>query len=102
MNIDIYDIIAWIIAALLIGPLVGMIVTRKKAGYGRLKNFGIGLAGAIIGGILFKIFNLNTGLAHISINAQELLAGLLGALLFILILFIISKRRSKKTPTSKS
>ncbi|MEM7145202.1 MAG: GlsB/YeaQ/YmgE family stress response membrane protein [Verrucomicrobiota bacterium] len=97
MTIDIYDIIAWIIAALLIGPLAAMIVTRKKAGFGRIKNFGIGLVGAIFGGLLFKIFNLNFGLAHISINAQDLLAGLLGALVFVFILYLVNKRRGKNT-----
>jgi uncharacterized membrane protein YeaQ/YmgE (transglycosylase-associated protein family) len=100
MNIDLYDLIAWIIAALLVGPLAGIIVTRKKAGFGFLKNFGVGLVGALFGGLVVKALNLNYGLAHITINAQDLVAGLLGALLFVLILYIITKRRAKNAPGS--
>jgi uncharacterized membrane protein YeaQ/YmgE (transglycosylase-associated protein family) len=98
MDIDLYDLIAWIIAGLLIGPVAGIIITRKKVGFGRMRNFGVGLVGALFGGLLFKVLNVDFGLSHISINAQDLLAGLIGALLFVFILWIIGKRRVKNAP----
>ena len=52
MDINIGDIIIWILVGGFAGSVVGAIVKGKKTGYGRWKNMSIGLAGAAIGGIL--------------------------------------------------
>ena len=39
-----------------------MLVKRRKEGFGRLWNLVIGLIGALIGGLLFKVLGINLGL----------------------------------------
>ena len=53
MDITVTEIITWVIVGALAGSLTGLAVTRKKKGFGHLKNLGVGLAGALIGGLLF-------------------------------------------------
>lgn len=89
------QILAWIIAGLLVGSFTGMLVKRKKEGFGWCTNFGIGLAGAVIGGILFRVFNIDLGLSELSISAQDLVAAFIGSLLLLLGLWIY--RRVKST-----
>ena len=93
MDINIGDIIVWILVGSFAGSVVGAIVKRKKAGYGRWKNMAIGLAGAAIGGILFKLFRIDLGLADLAISFQDIISALLGSFLLLLILWIIQKKR---------
>ena len=88
------QILAWIISGLLVGSFTGMLVKRKKEGFGWLTNFGIGLAGAIIGGLLFWIFRIDLGLSQLSISAQDLVAAFLGSLLLLLGLWIYRRIRN--------
>ena len=88
------QILAWIISGLLVGSFTGMLVKRKKEGFGWLTNFGIGLAGAIIGGLIFWIFRIDLGLSQLSISAQDLVAAFLGSLLLLLGLWIFRRVRS--------
>ena len=45
------EIIVWLIVGALAGTLTGAVVKGTKEGYGKWKNLGIGLLGAIIGGL---------------------------------------------------
>lgn len=93
MDINIGDIIIWILVGGFAGSVVGAIVKRKKQGYGRWKNFLIGLAGAAIGGVVFKLFRIDLGLADLAISLQDVIAAILGCFLLLLILWIINKKR---------
>ena len=88
------QILTWIIVGLLVGSFTGMLVKRKKEGFGWLTNFGIGLAGALIGGLLFSVFQIDLGLSAISISAQDLLAAFLGSLLLLLGLWVYRRIRN--------
>ena len=95
----IYDLISWVIVGLLVGSLAGMLTPKKKREANKWKIFGIGLIGAVIGGMLFDILSIDLGggLGKISVSAQDILAGICGSGLFLLGKFIygiISKRRS--------
>jgi uncharacterized membrane protein YeaQ/YmgE (transglycosylase-associated protein family) len=91
------DVIAWLIVGGLAGSLAGMLIKGRKEGFGYLMNLGIGLIGALIGGLLFKLFRIDLGLiAQIAISLQEIVAGVLGALLFLAILWGIQKYWAKK------
>jgi uncharacterized membrane protein YeaQ/YmgE (transglycosylase-associated protein family) len=46
--------ITWIVMGLLGGSLAGLIITRERKGFGLARNMGLGLAGAIVGGLLFR------------------------------------------------
>jgi uncharacterized membrane protein YeaQ/YmgE (transglycosylase-associated protein family) len=91
------DVITWLIVGGLAGSLAGMLIKRRKEGFGYLANLGIGLVGAMIGGLLFKLFRIDLGLlSQITISLQEIVAGVLGALLFLAILWGVQKYWAKK------
>jgi uncharacterized membrane protein YeaQ/YmgE (transglycosylase-associated protein family) len=87
-------IVVWLIVGALAGSLAGMVVKRSKAGFGRLANIGIGLVGALVGGLFFKIFNINLGLRNIVVSFEDLVAAFLGSLLFLLVLWLVRTYRT--------
>lgn len=93
MEFSISEIIVWLVVGALTGPVVGVLVKRSRDGFGRWRNLGIGLVGALIGGFLFKLLNIDLGLGSFAISLQDLIAAFLGALLFLLIIVFIQKKR---------
>lgn len=82
------QILAWLIAGALVGSFTGLVIKRSKKGFGWLTNLGIGLAGALIGGALFRLFGIDLGLSGISISLEDLVAAFVGALLLLIGLWI--------------
>ena len=73
-----------------------MVVVRRKEGFGRFVNLGIGLAGALIGGFLFDVLGIDLGLADITVSLGDVVAALVGALIFWAgVSFILRSRRKK-------
>ena len=64
--------ITWIVMGLLGGSLAGLIITRQRKGFGLARNMGLGLAGAIVGGLLFRLLGLLPGLDQISISLRDI------------------------------
>jgi uncharacterized membrane protein YeaQ/YmgE (transglycosylase-associated protein family) len=96
MKIEIAEVITWLIVGGLAGWLAGMLVKRRKEGFGRVTNLGIGLVGALIGGLLFKVFGIEIQvLSKVEINLQQVVAGFVGALIFLAIIWIVQKYRGK-------
>jgi uncharacterized membrane protein YeaQ/YmgE (transglycosylase-associated protein family) len=94
-------IIVWLICGGLAGTLAGRVVTFKKEGLGRWTNLGVGLAGALIGVGLFKVFRIDLGLGEIQLTFEDLIAAFLGSLLFIFVWWLVSwytGRNKTKTP----
>ena len=52
------QLIVWIVMGLVGGSLAGLIITRECKGFGLVRNMGLGLAGAIVGGLLFRLLGL--------------------------------------------
>jgi uncharacterized membrane protein YeaQ/YmgE (transglycosylase-associated protein family) len=75
------NLIVWIIVGALAGPLAGMVLTRTKVGFGRWKNLGFGLAGALIGGFLCNQLGFTFGVSKIQVGADKLVGAFLGCLL---------------------
>jgi uncharacterized membrane protein YeaQ/YmgE (transglycosylase-associated protein family) len=94
MNIQ--TVIVWLIVGGLAGTLAGRLVTFSKEGLGRLTNLAVGMAGAVIGGGLFKVFNIDLGLGELKVTFEDLIAAFVGSLLCILAVWIIRKYRAKK------
>lgn len=84
MDLNPGDLIAWIIVGFLAGWLAANLATGR--GFGCLGNTAIGLAGAIIGGLLFSALGITgtTGflgsilIASIGAALLLVLAGLIG------------------------
>ena len=99
MNISIGEVIIWIIVGGFAGSVVGAIVTRKREGYGRWKNLGIGLVGAVIGGVLFKLFKIDLGFGELRITFEDILSAMLSSFILLVAIWMIGKRQKavKKT-----
>jgi uncharacterized membrane protein YeaQ/YmgE (transglycosylase-associated protein family) len=95
MSITTSQIVVWLVVGALAGSVTGMLVTRSKGGYGRLANLGIGLVGALIGGVLFNVFRIGVGLQAVSINLQDLVSAFAGSLIFLAVLRWYKSRRAR-------
>jgi uncharacterized membrane protein YeaQ/YmgE (transglycosylase-associated protein family) len=95
MNIG--QIIVWIIVGGFAGTLAGRAITFKKEGLGLWANLLVGMAGAVIGGELFKLFRINFGFGELKVTFEDLIAAFLGSLLVILAWRIIARIKAKDT-----
>ncbi len=87
------DFIVWLIIGALAGSLVGMIVERKRGGYGRITNLGIGMVGSVLGAFLFRLFKIDFGWGHLSVSFEDLLAAVVGSLILLIIIGLIRKKK---------
>jgi len=95
MNVTVSQIIVWLIVGALAGSLTGVVVKGTKKGFGPFTNLGIGLVGALIGGSIFRAFNIDLGLGDLAISFQDLLAAFLGSLTFLWLVWLIQKKLAK-------
>ena len=87
-------IIVWIVVGLLGGSLAGLLVTWERRGFGFFRNLGIGLVGALIGGLLFHVFGLFPGLARVSISLRDVVSALVGSLLVLKAFWLWQRSRA--------
>jgi uncharacterized membrane protein YeaQ/YmgE (transglycosylase-associated protein family) len=92
MSISLAQIIVWLIVGALAGALAGMAVTGKREGLGRWPGLAVGLVGALIGGAIFRLFDLWPGLDAVSISLRDVVAAFIGSLIFLLILYFVRSR----------
>jgi uncharacterized membrane protein YeaQ/YmgE (transglycosylase-associated protein family) len=83
-------ILSWIIVGLIAGWLAGLVV--KGGGYGCIGDIVVGVVGGLLGGWLASYF-LGMGDAMSGVNLQSILVAFVGAVLFIIVLRLISGRR---------
>ncbi|MEZ5901514.1 MAG: GlsB/YeaQ/YmgE family stress response membrane protein [Hyphomicrobiaceae bacterium] len=76
--------IVWIIVGLIGGSLAGLLITWDKQGFGWARNLGLGLAGALIGGLLFRLVGLFPELEKISISLRDIVAAFAGSLIVLI------------------
>jgi uncharacterized membrane protein YeaQ/YmgE (transglycosylase-associated protein family) len=88
MPITIDQIIVWIIVGLLGGSLAGLLVKRERQGFGMMANLGLGLAGAFVGGLLFRGLGILPGLDKVAISLRDVIAAFVGSLLVLLGLWL--------------
>jgi uncharacterized membrane protein YeaQ/YmgE (transglycosylase-associated protein family) len=77
------EFIVWIVMGLLGGSLAGLVITRERKGFGLVRNTGLGLVGAILGGLLFRQLGLFPGLDRISISLRDVVAAFVGSLIVL-------------------
>ena len=93
MDITLSNIITWLIVGALVGDLVGRVVKRKKEGFGWFKNTLIGLVGALIGGVIWKVLKLDLNLSNVSVSLEDVVAAAIGAVLFLIGVKIFRKKK---------
>src|SRR5687768_7396201 len=75
--------IVWLLVGLLGGSLAGLVITRERGGFGHLRNLGLGLSGAVVGGLVFRLFELLPALDKIAISLRDISAAFLGSLILL-------------------
>jgi uncharacterized membrane protein YeaQ/YmgE (transglycosylase-associated protein family) len=92
MQLSWYGVIVWLIIGLVGGTLAGLIVKRGRRGFGFFTNLGLGLAGALLGGFLFRLLGILPSLDKISISARDIVSSLVGSILVLGLLWLWRRR----------
>lgn len=75
--------IVWIIVGLLGGSLAGLIIKWDREGFGTIRNLALGLAGACVGGFLFRVLGLLPALDKIAISLRDVVTAFVGSLILL-------------------
>jgi uncharacterized membrane protein YeaQ/YmgE (transglycosylase-associated protein family) len=75
--------VVWLCIGLIGGALVGRLITWDLHGFGRWQNLGLGLAGALVGGFLFRLLGLFPELDKYAVSLRDIVAAVLGSLLVL-------------------
>jgi len=86
------QLIVWILVGGLAGSIAAMLTGREQTGLKRLVNLLLGMAGAVVGGWLFALFQIDLGvLSQIAIAFDQVLAAIVGSLLVLLIVYLLRR-----------
>ena len=96
MSIPIGKIIVWLIIGALAGTLAGRLMTFSKRGFGLWANVGIGMVGAVVGGLIFRLLHIDLGLGEIKITFEDLISAFVGSVLCIIVWRLIPRMREGK------
>jgi len=81
-------LIVWIVIGLIGGGLAGALTTWERGGFGLFRNLALGLAGAFVGGLLFRLFGILPALDKIAISLRDVVAAFVGSLVVLAGLWI--------------
>ena len=87
------QLIVWIVVGLLGGSLAGRLVKWERQGFGVLSNLGLGLVGALLGGLLFRITGLFPQLDAVAISLRDVVSAFMGSLLVLLAIWLWRQRK---------
>ena len=62
--------------------------TWDRKGLGLLRNLGVGLVGALVGGLLFRVLGLAPGLDRVAISLRDVVTAFVGSLIVLMALWI--------------
>ncbi len=77
----------WIVVGLIGGSLAASLITWDREGLGLWRNLGLGLAGALIGGLLVRLLDLFPELDKYSVSLRDIVAAVIGALILLTVLW---------------
>ena len=89
--VSLNQFIVWIIIGLLGGSLAGLIIKRERKGFGVPRNLGLGLIGALVGGLLFRLLRLFPELDKVTISLRDVVAAVVGSLLVLAALWLFQR-----------
>jgi uncharacterized membrane protein YeaQ/YmgE (transglycosylase-associated protein family) len=84
--VSLTQLVVWIIVGLIGGSIAGLIVRRERRGFGIWRNLGLGLVGALVGGLLFWLLGLFPGLDTVRISLRDVVAAVIGSFIVLLAL----------------
>lgn len=91
MAISVTELFVWLLIGIFAGSLASMLVYGRGGGRRRqILSIFVGLLGAVLGGFLFRLFNIDLGLGVVSFSIQDLVSAIIGA---VILLGLINMRR---------
>jgi uncharacterized membrane protein YeaQ/YmgE (transglycosylase-associated protein family) len=75
--------IVWIIIGLIGGSLSARLIRWDARGYGWFWNLALGLAGAFVGGLLFRLAGILPDLDRIAVSLRDIVAAIVGSLIVL-------------------
>ena len=78
----------WVVVGLIGGSLAGFLITWERKGFGLLRNLVLGLAGALVGGLVFRMIGLLPALDRVTISLRDVVAAFIGSLLVLIALWL--------------
>ena len=87
------QLVVWIVVGLIGGGLASRLITWDREGFGTFRNLGLGLVGALIGGWLFRLFNLLPGLDKVSVSLRDVVAAVVGSLIVLAGIWLFRRYR---------
>jgi len=94
MSFTLSQIFVWIVIGIAGGSLAGILVKGQRRGFGFLANLGLGLLGALVGGALFRIFNLLPDLENVAVSMRDVVSALVGSLLVLALLWAYQRNKT--------
>ena len=92
-----YDqLVVWVIVGLIGGSLAGRIIKWERQGFGTLRNLGVGLVGALVGGLLFRLLGIFPGLDKITISLRDVVSALVGSLIVLAALWLWNRSQASR------
>ena len=87
------QLVVWIVVGLIGGGLASRLITWDREGFGNFRNLGLGLVGALLGGWLFRLFNLLPGLDKVSVSLRDIVAAVAGSLIILAAIWLVRSYR---------
>ena len=100
MTVTFGEILIWLIVGGLTGSFVGMLATRSKKGFGHITNLGLGVGGALLGAVVFELFNIDLGLGDLSVSFEDLISAFVGSVVVLAIVWAVRRYRKPRSPGS--
>jgi uncharacterized membrane protein YeaQ/YmgE (transglycosylase-associated protein family) len=66
-------------------------LTFSKRGFGLWVNMGVGMLGALVGGVIFRLLHIDLGLGEIKITFEDLISAFVGSVFLIIAWRLIRK-----------
>jgi uncharacterized membrane protein YeaQ/YmgE (transglycosylase-associated protein family) len=95
VSFDSHHIVVWLIIGLIAGSLAGRVVAG--GGFGCLANTAVGLAGAVVGGVLLSLLTPNRAVDTGGLIG-DIVVAFIGAALLLAILRLLTPRRGGWPP----
>jgi uncharacterized membrane protein YeaQ/YmgE (transglycosylase-associated protein family) len=75
--------VVWFVVGLVGGSLAGFMITWRRQGLGLWRNMAVGLAGALVGGFLFRMLGIFPNLDKYSISLRDVVSAVIGSLIVL-------------------
>jgi uncharacterized membrane protein YeaQ/YmgE (transglycosylase-associated protein family) len=96
MDITLGEVIVWVVIGALAGSAVAAIVTRSAKGFGTVRNVVLGMAGAVVGGLLVNLTGIRLTDRSLTFELMDVISAVVGSVILLIAIAIIRKKRAAK------